>query len=259
MADPRERYDDPLELLKTAMDRLQSKIWTAMPVKIIADSDGNICDLQPTIQIKTPQQDGTTKDETISHSGMCPIQFASGGGFTITHPIKKDDEGIAIYAARHIDHWWEKGGTQPTTDLRQHDLSDAMYIPGIRNKPRQLGASNGAGRAAGTPPSTTSLQIRSDDGSWYIEIGPNNVVNIVCKNMTITATEKVHIDSPLVELTGDLTAKGEITAGMGTGDSVTMQNHLHTGVMSGGGLTGKPSPGTRSISNDNSPESEPGT
>jgi hypothetical protein len=246
--DPRERYDDWMELLHVFIERHLSTLQTAFPVVVTEDSDGNNVTLQPTIKAKQTQRDGTTKDVEIPPLGTVPIQFAAGGGFTITHPIKKGDEGVAVYSSRAIDTWWKKGGLQPQAEQRRHHLSDPIYIPGVRNRPRQLGGNpddqqQQASSNKGKPPSTTTLQIRSDDGSWYIEVAPNNVVNIVCKNMTITATEKVYIDSPLVECTGDLKVHGEVTA-KSEGNSVTLSQHLTTQVQPGSGTSGPPEGGT---------------
>jgi hypothetical protein len=238
--EPSERYDDWMELLHVFIERHLSTVQTAFPVVITEDSDGNNVTLQPTIKAKQTQRDGTTKDVEIPPLGTVPIQFAAGGGFTITHPIKKGDEGVAVYSSRAIDNWWKKGGLQSQAEQRRHHLSDPIYIPGVRNRPRQLGGNpdDPQRAASGKPPSTTSLQIRSDDGSWYIEVAPNNVINIVCKNMTITATEKVHIDSPLVECTGEIIAKQNGST------HVTLSQHEHQNVQPGSGLSGVPKPGT---------------
>ncbi len=46
-------------------------------------------------------------------------------------------------------------------DARRHSLSDAIYLPGVRNTPRKL-----------KDVSTTAAQIRSDDGKHYSELDP---------------------------------------------------------------------------------------
>ncbi len=68
---------------------------------------------------------------------------------------------MALIASGSIDAWFQNGGEQPETDARRHSLSDAIYLPGVRNTPRKL-----------NNVSTTAAQIRSDDGKHYSELDP---------------------------------------------------------------------------------------
>jgi hypothetical protein len=180
MADPRERWDDLEEIIHVAIERHLAHMWTAIPVKLLQDSDGFTANLQPTIKGKfTDPETGETTDVQLPTLGMAPVQFASGGGFTITHPVKANDEGIAVFAARCIDAWWQNGGIQPQLEQRRHHLADSMYVPGIRSTPRKLNP----------PASTTSVQIRSDDGQGYVELASNHVVNVVAPG-SINLTSK---------------------------------------------------------------------
>ena len=238
-----ERWDDMRGIMQAGGERTQSQIWTALPVKVMEDSDGFTVKLQPLIKGRVPDKEtvGKAKDQDMPPLHDVPVQFSSGGGFTITHPIKKDDEGIAIFSARCIDNWHEKGDVQPQAWERWHDLSDAMYIPGIRSKARKLGGPDEANEndyrvrrvrtsPKGTPASTTSLQIRSDDGKYYIELGPEGVVTIICKQLHIKAEDhvqvdtkevdvkassKVHLETPTLEVTGDIKAGGDVFAHAG--------------------------------------------
>jgi hypothetical protein len=238
--DPKERYDDLVSVIRAGVERGLSRVWTSMPVRVVTDSDGFTCRIQPLIKGRLTGPDGKETDVEIPPIPDVPVQFTAGGGFTITHPIKEGDEGIAVFAARCLDKWWDKGGIQAQDWHRWHSMSDAMYIPGIRSKPRALGGNPDNPQtlaASGAKPSTSSVQIRSDDGSWYIEIAADNAVNIVCKTLTITATDKVHVDSPVLECTGEITAKVN-------GSKVTLSQHTHGQVTTGIDHTGHPDPGT---------------
>jgi len=165
MADPRERFNDMEETMRSAVERELSTIWTALPVKVLEDSDGHIVKLQSTIKGSQQGDDGAVQSVNMPEFGMVPIHFPSGGGYTITHPIKKDDEGIVVFSSRCIDGWWKEGGLQPEPYHRQNHLSDAMYIPGIRNKPRKLNPYV----------SKDALQIRTDNQHYYVEISKDKV------------------------------------------------------------------------------------
>jgi hypothetical protein len=235
----RERWDDLGAGIRAGVERGLSNTWTALPVKVVEDTkDGHIVKLQPTIKGKKTDRTGKKTDVEMPILGECPIQYSSGGGFTITHPVSKDDEGIVVFSSRCIDGWWDKGGIQPQGFERRHNLSDGMYIPGIRSKPRKLGG-DGNGAASGQmtidlraeqqktkPVSLNSIQIRTDKGDYYIEL-TEDTVNIICKNANIVADEKVqiqckeldvkasdkvHFETPTFEVTGDIKAGGDVTA-----------------------------------------------
>jgi phage baseplate assembly protein gpV len=275
VADVKERFDDLTEVIRVGNERSQSRIWTALPVVVTEDSDGFTVKAQPTIKAKDTDITGQTTDKEIPPLPDIPVQFSSGGGFTITHPIKKGDEGIVIFSARCIDGWWEKGGTQPQIRQRWHNLSDGMYIPGIRSKPRKLGGADTgqehdyAARGVSTSPkgepcSTTSVQIRTDDGKYFIELAPEGVVNIVCKTLnvkaedkvlvetkevTVKASDKTRFETPKLEVTGDvaidghLKVGGQVTGKVG-GVNITLTDHRHIGVRGGPDQSGPPATDT---------------
>jgi len=142
-----------------------------------------------------------------------PVQFPAGGGFTLTFPVDAGDECIVLFNDREIDNWLLNGDVQPATSSRTHDLSDAIAIVGIRSNPRAL---------AGV--STSTAQLRSDDGGTYIEVAGGGLVNVV-------APTKITFTTPLLEVTGDVTANG-----------ISLETHVHSGVQSGGSNTGEPVP-----------------
>lgn len=53
----------------------------------------------------------------------------------------------------------------------------------------------------------------------------------------IIAATKVHMTTPLVEMTGDLHVTGDVLAG-----TVSLKHHVHSGVQSGSGNSGQPVP-----------------
>lgn len=280
VSDPRERWNDQEGALKVALDRKLGTVWTMLPVLITEDSEGHVCAAKSAIKGQGQGEDGSIQDVEMTPLGKTiPVHFTSGGGFTITHPIKKDDEGLMIFSSRSIDGWHKKGDVQEQVNPRRHDLSDGFYIPGIRSDPRKLGGNgNGAGDGLGReqqktkPPSTNSIQIRTDSGDYYIELTDKDVnvvcvnctvkaeekVTITCKNMEITAeqdikvkcanmeitADKVKIDSPRVEMTGDLDVRGTVKAqGEVIGRNIRLSSHIHSGVQGGMGVSGPPKPG----------------
>ncbi len=149
-----------------------------------------------------------------------PIVLPRAGGFCLTLPIAVGDEGLLVFCDQCIDLWWQEGGQQPPPsppppkpptpliqpnfERRRHDLTDCGFIPGMWNQKRVL-----------TNYSTNSMQLRSDDGTAYIEIAAGGVINI--------KGSQIILDS-----TGNDT---EI-------DGRVFLTHKHSGVTTGGGNTG---------------------
>jgi len=76
-----------------------------------------------------------------------PVAFPRGGSFSITHPIKKGDSVILVFAERSLDVWKKSGGIVDPQDPRKFNVTDAFAIPGgyPENKP-VAGASDSAVR-----------------------------------------------------------------------------------------------------------------
>jgi phage baseplate assembly protein gpV len=206
MADPRELWNDHDEAMRTAFERERSTLWTALPVLVSEDSEGHTVKLKSAIQqAQQNRDDGSINSVEMSEFGEVPVCYAQGGGFIITHPVKKDDEGLIFFMSRCIDGWHQHGGVQAEMYRRRHHQSDGMYIPGIRSDPRKIGGQqNGQqpatnGQQQSKPPSTNSVQIRVEDGKYYIELTSTDV-NIMCKNCTITAEEKVWVKCKNAEI-----------------------------------------------------------
>lgn len=258
MADPRERYEDAQEASRIVTDRHLVGVWTAMPVKVLEDSDGHRARLQIAVNGQEQDRGGNLRSAPIAELGSVMIHFPSGGKLTATHPVKQDDEGMAVFQSRCIDGWAETGEGQEEPYRRRHELSDALYVPGFRNKPRQLDPA----------PSTTSYQIRTNDGKQYIELTEDGVCHIYATEVHVHApkiwmdgnqrggdkAQDVNEGDTEVEVKGTIHATGDITSDReviarkggtaGIGGQVSLATHRHTGVQAGGAVSGSPLPGS---------------
>lgn len=165
-----ERYDDYEEAIRTAFEGMQAKLWTALPAIITNATkleDRYVLDLQPALRVRRTLPDETYAYVTLPLIINCPVVFPCGGGFTLTFPLKVGDEVLAVFASRCIDGWWQNGGAQNAPSIRMHGLSDGFAIPGIRS---QVNLIHGI--------STDSTQLRSDDGSTFIEVKDGQMVNV---------------------------------------------------------------------------------
>jgi hypothetical protein len=204
------------------MDGYAAKLWTALPGIVVSyDATQGTVTVQPAIQLQYTDPDtGATSWQNINQLIHVPVVFMGGGAFVTTYPIQPGDECLVIFADRCIDSWWAKGGIQQQFKLRLHSLSDGIAIVGPRSLARLI-----------PNVSTTTVQLRSLDGSTYVELAPGGQANIVAPGG--------------VKITGDLVVTGAVTsAGEGVfgAKQIRVSTHLHSGVAAGGADTGLPIP-----------------
>lgn len=165
-------YNDPEEAMRALLDGARNGMWVAMPVIVQKDSDGHVADLKIVTKARIKDQEGKVSHVDYPLIKDAIVHFGGSGdgkdkdasaGVVFTHPVKEGDEGTVIFMSRPIEDWAEKGGIQNGPDLRTHSMSDAVFMPGVRSKPRRL-----------KNISTTTAQLRSVDGKHFSEIDAKN-------------------------------------------------------------------------------------
>lgn len=173
------------------------------------------CTIQPAIAGQGVDEKGQIQSAPLPLLTDVPVIFPRGGGCTITFPVKAGDECLVVFSDRCIDFWWQNGGVQEPVDPRQHDLSDAFAFVGPQSQAQKISGI-----------STTSVQVRTDDGSSFIELMQGGNVNITTPLLTVNGNVQVN---GTVTSTGDQVAKG-----------ISQTGHVHSGVQSGSSQTGGP-------------------
>jgi hypothetical protein len=145
------------------------------------------------------------RDTAIKPLQDVPVVLPRGGGYSLTLPLKSGDECLLVFGDMARDLWWVRGGVQNQFEKRRHDVSDAFCIPGPWSKPRAI-----------SNYSTTSAQLRSDDGTVTIDI----------------STSGVAITAPTVSTSGDFVAGTGATGSFTTptGQVVTVQDGIITNI-----------------------------
>lgn len=163
--DRRERAPDLNTSMLAAIQGHLTETWTALPGRVASDLDPakRTISVQPTIQAKAQNKDGSFTWVTLPLCVDVPVFFPEGGGVTMTFPVKAGDECLLVFAARCIDSWWQSGGVQVQADQRMHDLSDGFAFVGVSSVPRVISAI-----------STTRAQFRSNDGQAFVELDPSS-------------------------------------------------------------------------------------
>jgi hypothetical protein len=216
--------------VRAALDGFQPSVWTALPgiVKSFDASKGT-CEVQPAIKAQVTAKDGTKSWVAMPLCVDVPVQFMGGGAFVFTFPVNTGDEGLIIFASRCIDAWWQSGGVQQQAELRMHDLSDGMLIPGFRSQPRKLANIN-----------PNFPEWRSEDGlvamtqtatGWKVT-GTLEVSGNLLLNGNIKAPAGA-------TYAGNIQTTGNVIAGFGGADQIGLQTHRHNS-----GANTPPTPGT---------------
>lgn len=194
--DALERFAELEEVLRQAMDARQAKIWTTLPGIIVSfDPDEVTAVVQPALQGTVQSKDGTVAAKNLPLLIHVPVVFPRGGGVTLTFPIAEGDECVVHFSGRCIDGWWQSGGVQLPMDTRMHDLSDAFCVVGPQSQVKKISGI-----------STTTAQLRTDDGEAYVELDPeSHAINVITSGDVSVAAD------------GNLTAniEGDVDATVG--------------------------------------------
>lgn len=228
--DRRERVNDPEETLRMAFESMVSRVWSALPGVIQAvTNNGNTVEVQPAVNGRVRQTDGTYKPIQMPKLVDVPICWQGGGGATWTFPIAKGDECLVVFSSRCIDSWWQNGFVAPSgqegadgkpvnalnnpPEYRMHNLSDGFAIVGVRSKKRAFASFD-----------ANTARLRTDDDSCYLEFDPVN------KKFTVVTN--------FIQENSDGAISGSLTVGKGasgtfttpTGQTVTVQDGIVTNI-----------------------------
>jgi hypothetical protein len=213
------------------MDGLRSGLWTSMPGIIQSFSASAVtATVQISIKGVVHTPDGKAQFVNMPLLVDVPVHFPRGGNCTLTFPVAKGDECLVVFAARCIDGWWQSGGIQPPVEPRIHDLSDGFAFVGFFSQATKISGI-----------STSTAQLRSNDGSTYVEVNPSGqIVNVVAPGgmtlttPTVTITGVINVQNVqgatnASTMAGSMTATGTVTGQTDVvGGGKSLKTHTHT-------------------------------
>jgi hypothetical protein len=246
------------DVLISAFNSQMQNLYTAIPCIVVSVRDGQMVDIQPTINQKF--KDGTVKERPVILGVPVSFPVSSTGGMTF--PIKSGDTGLAIFSMRSMDSW--KGGNgRPVspTNFAKMDKGDAIFLPGIQpsssavNNPGKhvlTHAINDVVMFANLGSAECEVRLKAD-GSIEINTSNQNVT-INCSNAIVNANESIQLTSQTmtvdvgttdwlgnINLQGNLVQIGNYTiTGIATFNGIPFSTHKHIGVTTGSGTSGTP-------------------
>jgi hypothetical protein len=116
------------------LTQLRRSLWTALPGRVQSfDSTKQAADIEPLIHDTWEGEDGTNQTGPLPVIPSVPVCFPGSGAFRVTFPVAKGDTGLLVFCSRSIDRWLSEGGSVDPQDDRTHDLSDAVFVPGLND------------------------------------------------------------------------------------------------------------------------------
>lgn len=209
---------------------LQSNIDDMLPARVIAyDRAKNRVRVQPMIVMVTTAGQQVPRDQVVS----VPVFQFGGGGCLLSFNLVEGDLGWIKASDRDISLFLANYNASPPNTQRLHDFADALFFPDIMR-----GYSINAEDAA-------NAVLQTADGTQRIALWPDKV--------KITSSTRIVLDAPITTITGimeTLNEGGVATASIINGtlqatvdvmaQTVSLKNHTHGGVQTGGGNTGAP-------------------
>lgn len=96
----------------------------------------------PCFRRKDPAQGGAVVCYDPPDVPGVPVAFPGGGGYSITWPLEAGHTGVLLICDRSLDEWKSQGGTRTEPqDPRRHNLTDGVFIPGVRSPSSPLESS----------------------------------------------------------------------------------------------------------------------
>ena len=122
------------DLLSRFRESLTADLHTSLPGKIVRyDATTQKADVQPLIKERYTDESGVMQSRELPVIPAVPVQFPGAGGYRITFPVAPDDVGLVVFSEANLDKWLVSGGTVDPTNDRRHDLTDAVFLPGLRD------------------------------------------------------------------------------------------------------------------------------
>lgn len=207
-------------VMERAIRYFLAEVNTAIPAEVISyDPASQKCSVKP--GIRRQYDDDTVVERAVIQD--VPVVFPAGGGSLLSFPIKPGDTVLVVFSQRSIDKWVRgNGGDVVPGDSRKHAYSDAIAIPGLVPFANNLSPN---ADDAELKFGDASIRLVEDD-QINISVGESSVVLDADGTVTITASTKVTVDTPLAEFTGNVTVAGNLGV---TGDANIDSNVNVTG------------------------------
>lgn len=209
---------------------IKQMVNTSLPVMVeeVYPGDENAAGYVQVLPLVMPRDSQGNSIQTVSIPRLPFFRYYAGRAAIVCDPVP-GDVGLAVFAQQDCSRV-KTGTTEPQSagSFRCFDMSDGFYLGGFYN---------GKG--------DTNIVFDQNGG---ITVNGPETVTVNTKNATVNATEKLLVNSPETEFTGNvkvdqgLTIVGNTVSENGdiTASGISLKSHTHSGVEPGSGSTGGP-------------------
>lgn len=214
-----------------------------LPARIVSyDRASNLAKVQPLIMlIKTNGQ-----IQPRAQVASIPVLQIGGGNFMLNFNLSPGDLGFIKANDRDISLFLQSFTQSPPNTYRKHTFEDAIFIPAPMH-----------GMTINDE-DAENVVLSTLDGTQRVSIWPDRVKMTSTDGMTESSItifpDNIVIDTPLTTFTGDIETDGSRGDGdatfngtlrakidvIATDDDISLVEHIHSGVQSGGSNTGPP-------------------
>ena len=163
------------EVLREALENRLSDVHTSMPGVVTKyNPKTQEASVRPLLQRAYVNEDGTEGLDELPIVQGVQVLFPRAGKYFFTFPLEVGDPVLLVFSERSLDVWAESSGSVAVDplDLRMHDLSDAVAIPGCYPDTKPLPDDVSKGAALGK------------EKGVHIRITDNDTVEITTKGAT---------------------------------------------------------------------------
>lgn len=162
------------EIVREALESRLLDVWTAAVCRVEKYTPGTppTVDALPMVRRALPDTAGGTQHEDLPVLPNVPVLFPHSAAFSGTWPLVPGDFVLVIFCASAIGNWRETGDVSDPGDLRRHDLSHGIAIPGVAPK----------GTTLPTDPTATIFET-----SAHVQIGAAASEFVVLADKMVTA------------------------------------------------------------------------
>ena len=174
------------EYAKRTFYEMMKDVATSIPGHVLAfDPETQLAQ----IQIGIVRKDVNGVEFTPSPLIEVLVNFV-GGDFSVEHQLDIGNEGFIFFSQRCIDGWATTGGVANNPVMRFHDMSDAVFFPGIRSQPNVLSDFKNNG-----------IRLRNKTGAHCVWLKNDGTIETTNDNFTQT----INPDGSMTETNGSYT------------------------------------------------------
>ncbi len=121
------------DVIDAALQKAFAELYVCRVGKVVSyDAAKQSVDVQPIHRETYFDEDGEEHTTGLPVIHRVPVMFPGAGDFRITFPIQQGDDVLLVFSDVGLDKYLSNGGQDiDPIALHQHDLTDAVAIPGL--------------------------------------------------------------------------------------------------------------------------------